>query len=182
MNVSCAIKTAKRSPLSRSTSGRSDTSENRRYELYSHLRIAISSGCTLRSTSGRFDTSKKEYPNTLLWLLGDPSRVDISSCTRSRGAQAYPWHTERGRFQRLGGMIADNHISVNHIASQPPDLGMRHNTPWQVCIFTVASSLTRCGAYILLQEDVYPKTWSQHHRCMRLSVKQESLTGKPAAD
>ena len=109
MNVSCAIKTAKRSPLSRSTSGRSDTSENRRYELYSHLRIAISSGCTLRSTSGRFDTSKKEYPNTLLWLLGYPSRVDISSCTRSRGAQAYPWHTERGRFQRLGGMIADNH-------------------------------------------------------------------------
>ena len=69
MNVSCAIKTAKRSPLC-----------NRRYELCSHLRDSYQ----LRMHSER-------VPQQFTLAAGRPLQGRYISCTRSRGAQAYPW-------------------------------------------------------------------------------------------
>ena len=69
---------------------------NRGYERSEHPRIA----------NAIEDSTLKECPNS---VMGDTFRIDVSLIVPIRGYYAPPV-TERRRFQRLDGTIADNHF------------------------------------------------------------------------
>ena len=83
-----------RNRTTKETASRSSLN-NRGYERSEHPRIK----------SAIEASTLKECPNS---VMGDPFRVDVPSIVPIRGYCAPPV-IERRRFQRLGGMIADNH-------------------------------------------------------------------------